>query len=646
MRIYVCVKQVPASNETLLDPVTHTIIREGAQSVLNPFDAYAAEEAVRIKARCGGKVTAFSMGIPSAEGMLRRVIATGADDAVLLTDRAFAGSDTLATARTLAAAMMKRGLSDLILCGRMATDGDTAQVGPMLAECLGIRHVSDVAEIETIRGESCVVRKMTDDGYVRLRVKLPALLTVLKEINIPRLPSVSGVLRGERAKVARVNREALGIGEAETGLAGSATRVVSSERPVKAGETVWIGGDAAEQAAKLKRILNDIILKDNNLQENKREGAAKEQQDRPSLSGGPVPGAPDARRIREEKAPASPCRVRDGAESVSPGGIWVYIEQGPDGIRQVSYELLGQAARLAAETKQTVTAVLAGGTEKEAALAAARGADNVMLAEIPEEDLPDEQVHAAVLQRLAEKYRPAVLLIGATAFGRSFAPRLAARLKTGLTADCTGLAIDPETGLLRQTRPAFGGNLMATIVCPDRRPQMATVRSRVFPAPLPEPGRPVRVIREKAETGDKSFEFIERLPAENEEDIGTADVLVSVGQGIGGAENRALAGELARRLGGRVSSSRPLVDSGAMPYSRQVGQTGKTVAPKLYLALGISGAIQHMAGVAAQTIVAVNTDPDAPVFGYAQYAVRCDCGAFLRAMLDADGPSSGPGETK
>ena len=254
MNIFVCVKQVPASNETLLDPVTHTIIREGTQSILNPFDAYAVEEAVRIKKRCGGTVTAFSMGIPSAEGMLRRVIAVGADDAVLLTDRAFAGSDTLATARTLAAAMKRQGLPDLILCGRMATDGDTAQVGPMLAECLDIPHVSDVAEIEEINENGCVVRKMTDDGYVRLQVKLPALLTVLKEINIPRLPSVSGVLRGEKADIVRMTREDLGIDPGKTGMNGSATRVVRTERPMK---TIWIDGNAAEQAEQLKKLLQE-----------------------------------------------------------------------------------------------------------------------------------------------------------------------------------------------------------------------------------------------------------------------------------------------------------------------------------------------------------------------------------------------------
>ena len=275
-----------------------------------------------------------------------------------------------------------------------------------------------------------------------------------------------------------------------------------------------------------------------------------------------------------------------------------------------------------------------GRDDDQAASLAACGADQVLLAEIPDEVLPDELVHTTVLNELAGKYQPAILLMGATGFGRSLAPRLAARLETGLTADCTGLEIDPKTGLLRQTRPAFGGNLLATIVCPEKTPQMATVRPKVFPTPVPDESRPVRIFREKIESADRCFEFIERIPAAEETDIGTAGVLISIGQGIGGAENIALAEELARRMGGVLSSSRPLVDSGVMPYARQVGQTGKTVAPKLYLALGISGAIQHMAGVAAKTIVAVNTDPDAPIFGYADYALRCDCGEFLRAMLE------------
>ena len=162
---------------------------------------------------------------------------------------------------------------------------------------------------------------------------------------------------------------------------------------------------------------------------------------------------------------------------------------------------------------------------------------------------------------------------------------------------------------------------------------MATVRPKVFPAPVPDPGRSWKLITENSAGGPRACEWLERLVSGKDTDIGEADVLVSVGQGIGGAENIALAEKLAQKLHGAVSSSRPLVDNGVMPYPRQVGQTGKTVAPKLYIALGISGAIQHMAGVAAGTLVAVNTDPDAPICEYADIVIPCDCGAFLRAIL-------------
>ena len=321
------------------------------------------------------------------------------------------------------------------------------------------------------------------------------------------------------------------------------------------------------------------------------------------------------------------------SQSILPAGIWVFCEQSAEGVRPVAYELLGQASRLAAGMHTTVTAVLVGGDGAPAPALGAGGADTVLLSPGPDPAFPDELQHTDVIAFLVRKYAPAVLLLGATSFGRSLAPRLAARLGAGLTADCTGLAADPETGLLRQTRPAFGGNLMATIVCPERRPQMATVRPRVFPVPVPDPGRSWTLVTEEVAAPSRAFEWLERLAADEAEDIGAADVLVSVGRGIGGPENIVLAGRLARRLGGALSSSRPLVDSGAMPYTAQVGQTGKTVSPKLYLALGISGAIQHMAGVAAKTLVAVNIDPDAPINGYADYVIPCDCGAFLRAML-------------
>lgn len=322
------------------------------------------------------------------------------------------------------------------------------------------------------------------------------------------------------------------------------------------------------------------------------------------------------------------------SENPCADGLWVFCEPAPGGIHPVAFELLGQAARLASALRCSVTAILPGSGENEAPRLAAAGADTVLIASGADPAQPDELQYTEILSALVRKYDPSILLLGATAFSRSLAPRLAARLGTGLTADCTSLEADPQTGLLLQTRPAFGGNLMATIVCPDHRPQMATVRPKVFPAPVPDPDRPWSLVTENCPGGSRSFEWLERLAAAEESDVGEADVLIAVGQGIGGTENIALVEQLARKLHGAIASSRPLVDNGVMPYPRQVGQTGKTVSPKLYLALGISGAVQHMAGVAAKTLVAVNTDPDAPIRDYADVFIPCDCGAFLRAALD------------
>jgi len=312
-------------------------------------------------------------------------------------------------------------------------------------------------------------------------------------------------------------------------------------------------------------------------------------------------------------------------------GLWVYCESTADGLRSVAYELLGEAARLAKKAHLTVTAAVIGENAEALARDALRyGADNALAVPC---DQADELTVTDNMASLIGKYRPAMLLLGATSFGRSLAPRLAARLRTGLTADCTSLDIS-EDGLLLQTRPAFGGHLLATITCPDRRPQMATVRPRVFSAPKPDDARTGNVILEDNTATVSPVALIEKMASRETVNIGSADILVSVGQGIGSAENIALAERLAEKLGGMLSASRPMVDSGLMPYARQVGQTGKTVSPRLYIALGISGAVQHMAGVAAENIVAVNIDPDAHIMGYARYAVVCDCGAFLRETLD------------
>ena len=254
MRILVCVKQVPSSSQVRLDPETKTLIRDGRQSVLNPFDAYAIEEAVRWKEALGGTVTVLSMGIPSTERLLRDAIARGADEGVLLSDRAFAGADTLATSYTLAAGIRRLGDFSLILCGRMAVDGDTAQIGPELAEQLGIPHVAEVSRILAVQGHQAVVEKEADGSRLKLAVALPALLTVTREINQPRLPPLAGIRRGGTGTVHLWGAGELETSPERTGLSGSPTQVVETCVPKREQICEPVEGTLAEKAAAVLRL--------------------------------------------------------------------------------------------------------------------------------------------------------------------------------------------------------------------------------------------------------------------------------------------------------------------------------------------------------------------------------------------------------
>jgi len=251
MEIVVCVKQVPATTRVQLDPRTRTIIREGVELMLNPFDAYALEEALRLREAHGGRVSVLTMGIPSAAVMLREALAMGADQAILLTDRRFAGADTLATATTLAAAIRKLGTVDLILCGRQAIDGDTAQVGPELAEKLGIPHTTAISKIEQVSTESLICQKMVDEGYARLRVQLPALLTVVKEINTPRFPTLAGFRRAQKSDILIWKVEDLDVDPGRIGLEGSPTQVISTFVPEQHKTSIVVEGTLSEIASQI-----------------------------------------------------------------------------------------------------------------------------------------------------------------------------------------------------------------------------------------------------------------------------------------------------------------------------------------------------------------------------------------------------------
>jgi electron transfer flavoprotein beta subunit len=258
MDIIVCLKQVPDSSKVRLDPVTHTLIREGVESIINPYDLYALEAALRLKDAAGGKVTLLSMGPPQAESALREALSLGADDAVLLCDRAFAGADTWATSYTLSQAVRKIGAFDLIVCGKQAIDGDTAQVGPGLAERLGVPHVAFVRKAE-LKGGALAVERCTDEGFDRLEVSLPALITVVKELGEPRMPSLRAKMAAKKAQIPVWSAADIGAAPEAIGLKGSLTAVRKVFPPPVRGEREMIAGSAAEQVERLMGKLEGVL---------------------------------------------------------------------------------------------------------------------------------------------------------------------------------------------------------------------------------------------------------------------------------------------------------------------------------------------------------------------------------------------------
>lgn len=319
-------------------------------------------------------------------------------------------------------------------------------------------------------------------------------------------------------------------------------------------------------------------------------------------------------------------------------GVWVLAETHDGKLADVTLELVSEGRKLADELGTQVSLVLAGqDVEPLGQIAAQYGADKVYLVE--HETLAQYRTDpfTSVICGLINKYKPEIVLIGATTMGRDLASRIAARIGAGLTADCTGLAIDPETRLLQQTRPAFGGNVMATIQCRNARPQMSTVRPRVMKKAQPDASRTAEVIRETVNLNEKSIatKIIEIIKEEGTDaiDVQDAEIIVSGGRGLRKAENFALIRELAEVIGAAVGASRATVDAGWIPAYHQVGQTGKTVQPKLYIACGISGAVQHLAGMgSSDCIVAINSDPDAPIFGVAHYGIVGDLFEVLPAL--------------
>jgi electron transfer flavoprotein alpha subunit len=356
-----------------------------------------------------------------------------------------------------------------------------------------------------------------------------------------------------------------------------------------------------------------------------------------AMSGGaaapqPATAAPAAEEVPAATATAAPGRATE---------VWVFVEHTDGKPAQVSWELLGKGRELADALGGAVCSVLLGHrVDPLIKEAFAYGASKVYVIDDPVLGHYRTQPYLRGVIRLIEKHRPEIMLLGATTMGRDLAGAVATSLRTGLTADCTGLTIDPQSKLLEQTRPAYGGNIMATILCEQRRPQMATVRPRVMAMPPRDESHVGETVREPL--GMSESEVLVRIldyvaeEATEVTRIEDANILISGGRGIGGPEGFKMLQELADAMGGCVSGSRAAVDEGWIPHERQVGQTGKTVRPRLYLACGISGAIQHLVGMqTSDVIVAINRDPNAAIFGVATYGLVGDVREIVPALTAA-----------
>lgn len=320
-------------------------------------------------------------------------------------------------------------------------------------------------------------------------------------------------------------------------------------------------------------------------------------------------------------------------------GVWVFAEQRDGNVMNIALELLGEGKKLATDLGVELGAILIGDNVADKAQEMfAYGADTVYLVEDPALKNYRTESYTAVIENLVKTYKPEIVLIGATNIGRDLGPRVAGRLHTGLTADCTKLEIDPETRLLQQTRPAFGGNIMATIQCPNYRPQMSTVRPGVMKKTAPDANRTGKVVKVDYDQATQVRTIVREVVREASKvvNLEEAQVIVSGGRGLGGPDGFKLLQQLVDELGGMLGASRGAVDSGWIPANHQVGQTGKTVHPKIYIACGISGAIQHVAGMQnAGCIIAINKNANAPIFKVADYGIVGDLYQVVPVLIEA-----------
>ena len=603
MKIAVCVKYVPVVARMGFDYENKTIIREGVPSEVNPFDLLGLTKAVQLKAGPEDEVMVLSMGPPQAKEGLVHCIALGADRAVLLTDRALAGSDTLATARALALALEKEN-PDLIVCGRNSADAETGQVGPELAELMGLPHVSQVRALDyQADTNTVVVERTTDEGHQVIQCPLPAVVCVTEGIAPELFPNREEMAAAQERPIAELTCADLSTDTSIFGASGSPTWV-EDIRLVEPNRLAQVIGEEEPEAA--AQTVADALAQ--RLQELDAEAAG------------------DAAPVGSERYPDS----RDKS-------IWVVAETAGTDLRQVTFEMLGKARELSASTRSEVAAVFIGSPTPPQLLGLmTHGADRVLILDNSALGPVCSRGVSQALAAAIDEARPYAVLFASTADGRDLASRIAAQLRLGLTGDAIDLEINSD-GMLVQLKPALGGNVVAPILS-KTLPNLVTLRPGLLTPVLMD--GPALALMEEIPNGGFNDPDITLLEEHRSEDTGAialtqSQVVLGVGMGIGGPESLPELQTLAQSIGGVLATTRNVVHSGWLPHQVQVGISGRTIAPKVYIAVGIRGAFNHTVGIQkAGVIVAINRNRRAPIFQAADYGIIGDWKEFLPPLIE------------
>ncbi|MBE3603838.1 electron transfer flavoprotein alpha/ beta subunit [bacterium] len=588
-KIAVCLKQIPLIEDANFDPETRTIRRDGV-NVISAYDLRAIAQAVELKNRFGAETCAVTMGPPQAREALTDALGMGLDRAVHLQDRAFAGADTLATARALAL-WLKRENFDLILMGKYSLDAETGQVGPEVAEMLGIAQITGVRKLE-IEGDSIRAERESDEGHDVVECRMPALLTCAERLINPLKIDPATREAAQSRAIETVTAADLGAALDQFGLKGSPT---------------WVQEVRAQPSPKVECRMIDA---------SDPERAAEEV-----VAALDSAGALKPRERRRRPIGAAIRKSTPGRD------LWVAVEHDLSGqITLGSLELLSAADRLAGALGGAVFAIGAGEADgRHAGLLASYGADRLILLDGPAFANYSPDVYAAAFARLIAERKPWGLLLCASERGRDWGPRLAARAGLGLTGDAIGLELDAEHRLIA-LKPAFGGNIVAPILS-RTFPQMATVRQGVLELAEPNPNRKAEIERINFELGQP----LSRLVSSNSSidhslpPLDGAEVVVGIGMGVGGPEGVEVVKGFARTIGAALCATRRVTDKGWVPRQLQVGLTGKAIEPRLYFSIGIRGVANHTVGIKrAETVVAINSDPDAIIFERANFGLVGD----------------------